>query len=250
MIRSVRPKVRFYPNLDKASRAVAENLVVMAQAVVREKGRFTLVLAGGNTPRHLYTLLASAYSDRIPWSSIHLFWSDERYVPKTHPNSNFAMVFDTLISKVSIPSQNVHRILTETESPEKAAATYEELLREFFPDEATHTFDLTLLGMGEDGHTASLFPNTPVLEERERWVSVVTASPTARSHTRITLTLPVINKANSVFFLVSGVRKMVVVKSILKDYEAASRLYPAAMVHPAGRLVWFVADSKAANNKR
>jgi 6-phosphogluconolactonase len=249
MIKSVRPKIRFYPNLDKASRAVAENLVEMAQAVVREKGRFTLALAGGDTPRHLFSLLASAYSNRIPWSSIHLFWSDERYVPRTHPDSNFAMAFDALISKVSIPPQNVHRIPTETESPEKAATTYEELLREFFPDEATHTFDLMLLGMGEDGHTASLFPCPPLLEEKERWVSVVTAPSATRSRIRITLTLPVINKASSIFFLVSGARKMIVVKSILKDYEAASKLYPAAMVHPIDRLVWFVADYGAANNK-
>ncbi|MEE9594790.1 MAG: 6-phosphogluconolactonase, partial [Candidatus Hydrothermarchaeales archaeon] len=181
MVGQVEPEVRVYPDLNSASRAAAEELVKLIIDSVNESGRFSIALSGGNTTRTLYALLADEYSDQIPWGSVHIFWGDERYVSKNHADSNYGMANQALLSKVSIPSQNVHRIQTEMESPDKAASSYERVLREFFhsaqADESAPTFDLTLLGVGNDGHTASLFPGDPVLKERERWVAAVNASP-------------------------------------------------------------------------
>lgn len=242
------PEIKVYSDLNAASRALAESLVDIARSAIAEKGYFTLALAGGNTPRHLYNLLANEYIEQISWAAVHIFWGDERYVPQDHPDSNFAMAFDTLISKIPAPTENIHPIPTEIEPPEKAAASYEQYLRKFFhssvEDVTTPTFDLILLGVGDDGHTASLFPNASVLKERERWVTLVDAPPTAKISHRITLTFSVINRANYAFFLVSGDKKKMVVRSILNNFEAASEFYPAAMVHPKIKNVWFV-DSEA-----
>ncbi|MFQ5801121.1 MAG: 6-phosphogluconolactonase [Candidatus Hydrothermarchaeales archaeon] len=250
MAKSLSPDIRKFPNLESLSRAAANVIVETVHGAIANKGRFTLALSGGNTPRTLYSLLASKYRDKIPWASVHLFWGDERYVPKDHKESNYAIVYQTLISKLSIPPQNLHPIPIEMENPEKTAASYEEHLREFFQfsktDESSQTFDLIILGVGEDGHTASLFSGNPVLAERGRWVASVLAPSTYQTRQRITLTLPVINRAETVFFLVSGTKKKEVVNAILKDQETAKKLYPAAMVRPKGRAVWFL-DAEAAS---
>lgn len=238
-------EIHVYPDLESLSRTAAERLIDRAQEAVAGHGRFSLSLAGGTTPRTLYQLLAGEYRDQIPWSRVHLFWGDERCVPPDHPDSNFAMVDEALISKVPLPPENVHRIPTE-KPVETVAEAYEQTLREFFqPAPATSfpAFDLILLGMGEDGHTASLFPDGSALEERERWVAPALAPPTYSSRQRITLTLPVLNRANDVFFLVSGASKKTVVRAILNDPEQASRLYPAARVRPRGRVVWFLDEA-------
>ncbi|MFQ5820673.1 MAG: 6-phosphogluconolactonase, partial [Candidatus Heimdallarchaeota archaeon] len=146
------------------------------------------------------------------------------------------------IEKAPIPSLNVHRIPTEIKPPEKAAQAYEIQLREYFSTTTSYTFDLILLGIGEDGHTASLFPKSPILQENKRWVVAVSAPPLILPNTRITLTLPIINKAKSIFFLVAGSKKIGVVKSILNDYKKAAKYYPAAMVQPKHRLIWFIAN--------
>ncbi len=235
-------EVFFFSNLDRASRAIAKYLIQMIlEATVRKK-QFNLAVAGGDTPRHLYSLLASKFSDQIPWNLVHIFWSDERYVPKESRYNNYAMVLGALISKIPIPNPNIHRIITELEPPEKAASSYEKLLRKYFSDKAAYTFDLLLLGMGEDGHIASLFPHSAELMEKERWVVSVNAPSAIYPRKRITLTLPIINKAKSIFFLVSGTKKKDIVNSIQKDHKIARKIYPAAMVSSINKLIWFVVN--------
>ncbi len=165
--------VRVYPDLDPLNRVAADELADLIQESVRESGRFNLVVAGGNTPRSLYRLLGEDYRDRIPWPQIHLFWGDERFVPPEHRLSNFRMVQEELIEKVPLSPENVQPMPTHFSTPEEAARAYEETLREHFPDfkESWPAFDLVLLGMGGDGHTASLFPGSPALQEKQRWAS-------------------------------------------------------------------------------
>ncbi len=244
MANPVTPEKCVSPNLDALSRGVAEEMVRLARAAIDERGHFTLVLAGGGTPRKLYQVLAQSYGEQIPWSRVHLFFGDERCVPPDHPQSNFAMAFQTLISKIRIPSQNINRIPAEMEPTEKAADAYEEVLWQFFrpsgKEGSSFSFDLILLGMGKDGHTASLFPGDRASQEDHRWVVAVNAPPNTQPRQRITLTLSVINKARQVFFLVSGDEKRGVVRSILETPEKAYKLYPAARVRPRERLLWFL----------
>jgi 6-phosphogluconolactonase len=187
----------------------------------------------------------------MPWPHIHLFWGDERCVPPDHPESNFSMAFRALISRVPIPSQNVHRVPAEIEPPEDAAKAYEKILRVFFGPSNTHpnrpheggpfpAFDLILLGVGGDGHTASLFPGGRALEETKRWVTGVRTPHGSPPVARITLTLPLINRGRHILFLVSGSGKRDVLRSILDDPDSAARRYPAARVNPEGRAVWLV----------
>lgn len=234
------PEVRVCPDLVSLSHAVAGEIVHLARTAVQSwHGRFTLALAGGTTPRTLYRLLAAEYRKQIPWFRVHLFWGDERFAPPTSSESNYAMAYETLISQVPIPPAQVHRIPAESDPPDQVAQVYEKHLRDFFA-ETSPTFDLILLGAGPDGHTASLFPNDPVLTERECWVRAVLAPPVFPPLQRITLTLPAINQANAVFLMVSGTGKREIVQSLLKTPEIARRLYPAAMVRPVERLVWWV----------
>ena len=248
-------EVRRYPNLKALSSAAAEFMCTLAEESASEHGFFTVALSGGKTPKSLYESLAGpSYAPMMPWPHIHLFWGDERYVPSDHPDSNFAMAFRSLISKVAITPRNVHRIPGEMESPEDAAAAYEKILREFFgsiPEGDTHShappvgesfpsFDLILLGMGRDGHTASLFPGDQAIEEEKRWVAAVRTPHGSPPVPRITLTLPVINRARCILFLVSGSGKEEVLRVILKDPNSAARRYPAARVIPDGRVVWFI----------
>jgi len=193
----------------------------------------------------------------MPWPHIHLFWGDERCVPPDHPDSNFGMVFRAMISRASVPPGNVHRVPGEIVPPEKAAEAYEKILREFFKPEnrgyARHSsgaekqgfppFDLVILGVGKDGHAASLFPEDPVLEEKNRWVAAVSHPRGSPRVPRVTLTLPAINRARCVLFIVSGAEKRDIVHSIVSDLERASRFYPAARVRPEGRLVWFLDET-------
>jgi len=240
---SMIPEVHVCADLNEASLALAENLVNIAQDSVLKRGFFSLALSGGKTPRTLYGLLASEYSSKIPWDGVHLFWSDERCVPKDHTDSNYGMAYNILISKVSLPSKNIHRIPAEIDPPEKAAASYERVLRDFFKSsegEVSPTFDVSLLGVGEDGHTASLFPGESALEEKNCWAVAVKAPPPFSPQNRITLTFPVINGSDTVFFLASGSEKSKILKSILEEPDKSAKIYPSALVHPKARLTWFV----------
>jgi 6-phosphogluconolactonase len=248
----MKPEIRRYPNLEVLSEAAAELICSLAVRGVNKHGLFTVALSGGKTPKSLYEKLAAPpYEARMPWPHTHLFWGDERCVPPDHPESNFAMAFRALISKVPIPSQNVHPIPAEIEPPEDAAKAYEKTLREFFRSSNTHpnrpheggpfpSFDLILLGVGGDGHTASLFPGDQALEESKRWVMAVRTPHGSPPVGRITLTLPLINRGRRILFLVSGSGKRGVLRSILEDPDSASRRYPAARVNPEGRAVWLV----------
>ncbi|GAG00726.1 unnamed protein product, partial [marine sediment metagenome] len=218
--------VKVFPDLHKASQALAERLVEIARDVLAAKGRFALALSGGKTPRYLYTFLARECSSEISWERLHLFWSDERCVPKESENSNFAMAYKALISEVPLPSQNIHRIPAEINPPEKAAGNYERMIREFFKpeEEGSFLFDAMILGVGEDGHMASLFPESSALAEKSHWVLAVNAPSSFSPQKRITLTLPLINLSRSIFFLVSGAKKRKVVREILRNPETARRL--------------------------
>ncbi len=240
----VSPEVCVHPDLASLSRAAAERLGELALKAVAERSCFALGLAGGNTPRKLYQILAEAYREHIPWSEVHLFWGDERCVPPDHPESNFGMAYETLISKIQIPPHQVHRIPVELDTPERAAEAYEITLREFL-GHTSPVLDLVLLGVGADGHTASLFPGDSVLEEQGRWVKPVHAPLEYATRRRVTLTLPVLNRASYMFLLVSGTEKQKVVQTILRDPKRAREWYPAAMTRSSGRggTVWFLDEA-------
>ncbi len=245
----MKPDVQRYENIQQLSATAAELICQLAKICVNAHGYFTLALSGGSTPRSLYECLArEPYVSRMPWADTHLFWGDERYVPANHDDSNFKMTSRSLIEHVPIPLANVYRIPTETTSPEVAAQQYEATLREclyiFDPlseSKNLPVFDLILLGMGKDGHTASLFPGSPVLEEQQRWVAVAPAPKLNPPVRRITLTFPVINAARNVLFLIAGAEKQPIVQAILENPEKAKEEYPTARVEPNdGKLLWFL----------
>jgi 6-phosphogluconolactonase len=227
------------------ARKAAEQFVARAGESIARSGRFTVALSGGTTPATLYALLASAeFRDRIEWQRVHVFWGDERCVPPDQPDSNFRMTRQNLLKCISLPPENVHRMLGENE-PEEAAAAYEAELKKFFCVAlgALPRFDLIFLGLGEDGHTASIFPGSNAVDEFQALVTVVYVER-LQSH-RLTLTLPVINAAAQVTFLVSGASKAKVVAEILAANGAAGN-YPGARVRPTdGRLTWLITADAA-----
>jgi 6-phosphogluconolactonase len=229
-------------DIAELSRQSAERFSQLVNRSVQGSGRFTVALSGGSTPKHLYSLLASPdYKERILWNNVHLFWGDERCVPPDHPESNFGMVRESLLSKIKIPAENIHRMAGERE-PQAAAAEYEKHLQEFFGLEsgALPRFDLILLGIGDDGHTASLFPGSDALNETERLV--IAPFVEKLNSYRLTLTLPVLNSGAEVWFLVTGSSKAAAVKQAL----SGSSELPAAEVQPVnGRPVWFITQDAA-----
>ncbi len=238
-------EVRVLPDLLAVATEAAGEVVRRATEAVAARGAFALALAGGNTPRALYALLADPareYLGRLPWGRTHLFFGDERHVPPDHPDSNYRMTREALLSKVPVPADQVHRIRAELEA-QRAAAEYEHELRGFFGRDPA--FDLVLLGMGADGHTASLFPGTAALQERERWTAANWVENLG-AH-RITLTLPVFDRARAVVFLVSGGDKAAALARVL-SVPAGEEPLPAARVRPLdGSLLWLVDRAAAAN---
>lgn len=232
--------------IEELSLRAAEEFVSLTRQAAGTVGRFAVALAGGSTPKNLYSLLAtSGFRGRIPWPQIHLFWGDERCVPPDHPESNYHMVDETLLSKVPIPAENVYRMEGE-EDPEVAARRYEETLKKFFQlsDNGLPRFDLILLGLGEDGHTASLFPGSDAVQESKRLVTALYVEKLKAF--RLTLTLPVLNHSANIFFLVAGKNKARVLKDVLQGGDGSESL-PAQRVNPRmGRLLWF-ADQAAAD---
>ncbi|MCW4031862.1 MAG: 6-phosphogluconolactonase [Candidatus Bathyarchaeota archaeon] len=243
MVGSVVAEIQHYETLDLASKAIAKDIRRKIKKVLFRKNEFNLAISGGNTPNRLFTLLGSEYKDSISWQRVHIFWGDERCVQKDHPDSNYTMAYNNLISKITIPNKNIHRIITELKNPHKSALDYEELLKKFFSKGSQYTFDLMLLGMGEDGHTASLFPKSPILKEEVHWVSDVIAPSTNRPRNRITLTIPVINRSESIFFLISGKKKITIAESIFKEPKVAIKKYPAAMIRAIEDTTWYVAKN-------
>jgi len=213
-----------------------------AQSAVAGQGRFAVALSGGNTPRAVFSLLAQQHSADLPWDRIHIFFGDERYVPPDHPESNYRMANEALLSRVRIPAENVHRFRTELD-PESAAKDYETQLQTFFrePGQSPPRFDLVMLGLGEDGHTASLFPGTSAPNETTRFVVAVWVEKFKMF--RLTLTLPVLNHSAEVLFLAAGPSKAGILKEVLSRPAAA---LPAQKVQPTGgRLLWLVDQSAA-----
>jgi 6-phosphogluconolactonase len=242
-----KPDIIICPDAAELNRGAAERFVALANETSASSRRFTVALSGGSTPKALYSLLATpGFADRIPWPKVHLFWGDERCVAPDHPDSNFRMVRESLLSKISIPSENVHRMAGE-KGPELAAAEYEEQLIKFFrlSKGEPPRFDLILLGLGEDGHTASLFPGSEALKETKR---LVVANFVGKLNTaRLTLTLPVLNNAANVFFLVAGTSKAAIVKELFGAKSETSN-YPAARIQPrAGKLTWLITQDAGAN---
>ena len=224
--------------------AAAERFVEYASELRGATERFSVALAGGNTPRRVYELLATEpFKNEVAWSKTHLFFGDERCVSPEHPDSNYAMVNEALISKVPIPANNVHRIIGEGNANENALA-YEDELRTFFDGLAWPRFDLVLLGMGEDGHTASLFPNSAALEETSRWVLPTRNEQLGQD--RITLTVPVFNHAQRLMFLVTGQKKAQRLKEVLRPQPGSEQLPVQAITPIQGMLEWLV-DADAAS---
>ena len=209
----------------------------IAGLAAQSRGRFAVCLSGGSTPRRLYQLLAGQpYAERMPWDRVHWFWGDERFVPWEHPDSNYRMARTALLSRAPIPAENIHGIETRG-TPADAARDYERVLKSFCRAETLDPerplFDVLLLGLGPDGHTASLFPGSGVLDERERWVAEVVG---ARPEPRITLTYPALDSSRHAAFLVVGADK----RAMLNRALAGDPALPAARLNPVGDLTWFV----------
>jgi 6-phosphogluconolactonase len=247
MPREILPGARAYPNPTEVARAAARLFVDYAWQSIARYGQFCVALSGGNTPRLLYQFLASdEFRGQVDWAKVHVFWSDERAVPPEHPDSNYGMARRELLLRVPIPQANVHRMEAEKPHIGRAAHDYEEVLRKHleFDDRGFPRFHLILLGMGADGHTASLFPGTRVTRQTSRWVSTPTVAKLNAS--RMTLTLPVLDAALRVLFLVVGAEKAEILRAVLQG--KAEPPYPAQLVQPRGDgLKLFLVDEAAAS---
>jgi 6-phosphogluconolactonase len=237
--------VRILQTAEALANATAEWLCALAETSV---GAFAICLAGGSTPRPVYERLATpAFAARFPWRRVHWFWGDERCVPHDHPDSNYRMVQEALLCQVPVPATNIHAIPTQPLTPEQSALAYEGTLKQFYRTDAINPkrplFDVTLLGIGDDGHTASLFPGQPALQERRRWAVAVVG---ARSEPRVTLTYPALDSSAHVAFLAIGAGKREAVARAM----AGNKQTPAALVRPIGQLHWFIDRTAAPSGAR
>jgi 6-phosphogluconolactonase len=236
--------LRIANDLDELSEQAARWAVDLIRKTLAGQDRFTLALSGGSTPKRLYQLLRSLrYRDEIEWSRIHFFWGDERFVPFTDDRNNARMAFDELLNHVPIGKEQVHRISTDGD-PVKAASVYEELLHTYF-DQQPHSFDLVLLGLGDNAHTLSLFPGYPHVMEHKKWVAAFYLKE--QNMYRVTLTAPLVNRSASVAFLVSGGDKAAAVYHTIAS-EHDPELYPAQIIQPFNsELYWFCDKAAAAD---
>jgi 6-phosphogluconolactonase len=240
--------IEIFPTPEVLADAAARHIVACAADAISLRGRFTLVLAGGSTPRAAYWRLATGdWRLELDWGLVHLLWGDERCVPPDDPRSNYRMVKEVLLDRVPIPPQQIHRIRGEDE-PDKAAAEYErEIRRLLCHPERIEGPDLVLLGLGKDGHTASLFPGQPAVHETERWV-VAVPGPSGGPW-RVTLTPAVLNRARNVTFVVSGGAKAPALEQVLEE-PFAPDLLPAQAIYPAQGLLMWMLDETAAGQLR
>ena len=217
-----------------------EIIISRLHTALEARDRFTIVLAGGSTPKPLYEALAK---ESLPWSKIQVFWGDERYVPATDKDSNQKMAREAWLNQIDIPADNIHPMNTTTQDPERDAQQHETELRQFFqtPEGEFPIFDLILLGMGDDGHTASLFPHTEALKERDRLVTVGNKD----GQPRLTFTIPLINQARCVLFLVAGANKRPALKQVFAP-QADDEHYPSRSIQPQGELLWLLDQSAGA----
>jgi len=235
-------QIRIFRDSRALANAAAELFIQLAEQSIRDRGRFSAALSGGNTPRALYQVLADTENQAcLDWANVHLFWGDERHVPPYHKESNYHMVSETLLDRITIPEENVHRVPAEMEEC-AAALSYEKILRDFFTGQWPR-FDLILLGMGEDGHTASLFPQSKGLKEEERWF-IPNYAP-KQEKMRLTLTTNAINEAKNIAVLVSGVSKAGILAEVLREPDDLVDT-PIQMIMPRdGDMIWFLDDQSA-----
>ncbi|HUO35081.1 MAG TPA: 6-phosphogluconolactonase [Candidatus Acidoferrum sp.] len=229
--------IRVLPDLPSLNLAVLGDMDRLIAEAVSQRGRFAIALSGGHTPANLYSLWAQRDHSSTPWDRIHLFWGDERFVPPDDPLSNYRMIRESLISRVPIPAANVHPFRTELPTPEAAAADYESTLRAFFAS-APPQFDVQLMGLGGEGHTASLFPGSPGLQEKTRWVMAVQAP--AKPPNRLTFTPVVLNQGRNTYFLVAGAEKRDIIEKLRSEPEGKPSAYPARQLQPSGAVIWFL----------
>ncbi len=250
--------LEIFPDQEAMSRAAARFITDRLRQAVEERGVASLALSGGSTPRQIYRFLAATADPAPPWEQIHLFWGDERWVPSEDRESNFALARETILDVVDLPADNIHAAPTDSLSLDEGALRYEEELRGFFashggPEAGSRgsspgavTFDVVHLGLGEDGHTASLFPGDPALLETERWVVPVISPAWRPPPERVTFTLPLIGSARTVLFTAAGSAKRDIILSIASADESpgeangAGDRYPAAMVTAREEVAWFV----------
>src|SRR5688572_4984273 len=237
-------RIEVAEHADALNHCVAEQFVRLTTEAVEARGRCAVALSGGSTPKSVYQLLAApAFRTRVRWSDIHFFWGDERHVPPDHPDSNYRMAVEAMLSKVPVPPANVHRVRSELADGERAAREYEETIRACVDGKPLPRFDGIHLGIGTDGHTASLFPGSTALGERERlcvsnWVAKFGGY-------RITLTLPVLNAARAAIFIVTGAAKAPIIQQVLRDRDATPP-FPAQLVRPVDGECWWMLDQAAA----
>jgi 6-phosphogluconolactonase len=255
MLNRADAQVRIYRDAQEVALKAARHFARLADQYVVGSGRFTVALSGGSTPRAMFSLLAEApFADTVPWEAIYFFWGDERCVPPDHADSNYRMAQETLLSRVPVPAENIFRIPAELPDPQAAAEAYAGTLLGFFARQASSSgtaplagvprFDLVFLGMGPDGHTASLFPGTTALKVTDKIV-VENYVEKFKAH-RITLTAPTINNARNVTFVVAGTDKAEALREVLEG-DDQPELYPSQLIHPEhGSLLWMVDESAAA----
>ena len=244
----MKPELRIFRDAERLSRHAANLFVESSNRAILERDQFLVSLNGGSTPTRLFQLLATEHHDQITWSKVHVFWGDERCVPADDSGSNYHQAHESLLSHVPIPESNIHRVQGELE-PEAAATQYRETLRGFAqPPLEFPRFDLVYLGMGEDGHTASLFPGSSV--EAKESVIAVTANYQDRPANRVTMTQKVFNQARMVVFMATGEKKSETLSHVLSD-RYNPELYPAQRIDPKdGQLIWLVDEAAASKLSR
>jgi 6-phosphogluconolactonase len=231
----------------KLSEKAAEHIIDLANTCVKSRGYFTMALSGGNSPVQIYDRLGDPpLRDKMPWKRTLIFWGDDRYLPPGNRESNYHIAYEAMLSKVKIPQENIFRIPTEVSPIEVAASLYETIMRKIFvklksidTEKKLPVFDLVILGVGKDGHTASLFPGHKAVNEKEKWVTFVKAHARITLRERITITLPVINAAKNIMFIISGEGKGEMIKKILSE-KKSGKTYPATMVKPDCHTVCFI----------
>jgi len=236
--------IQIYNTTDEINTTAADLFVSSAQKAIAEKGKFTAVLTGGSSPAGIYKLLASDdYKNKIDWNKVFIFWGDERWVPLNDDLSNAKMSYNTLLNHVSIPKENIFEMYKDGVTPEEYAITYEQSIRKVLGEEGK--FDLILLGMGDDGHTASLFPGEEVLKEETKWVDAYFLAP--QNMHRITLTAPLINKAEKIVVVAFGEKKAPALKEVTTG-EYNPTTYPMQLIKPVSGELLFLVDKAAAGS--
>jgi 6-phosphogluconolactonase len=234
------PVINVAKNLDALAESAAAHVADLLRRAPTDRP-FTIALSGGPEVKPFHRILAEEYGDEIPWSRVTIFWGDERFVPPDHEDSNYLMAKRTLLKHVPIPERNVFRMRTEADSPDQTAFEYQEILREKLGRE--RGFDLMIMGLGDDAHTASLFPDHEVLDSSKDWVAPVLAPEYAKPRERVTCTLPLINLSANILFLVSGEEKREAIGRVLGVDSEPSKSYPASLVKPDSPVVWFVDEA-------